>query len=168
MMLYKNTKVKVSSPDEDTDFFDIIASMLQGDTLVRYRFINWLDCVLRTSIDLMKENGFTLAKARSRRYTARTIMDADNANDIAFLANTPIQAESLLHSLERVAGGIDLRVNVDKSVYTCFNQWAVSPLKLVDMFTYLESGVLSTKKDIKTWQPSIDYRSYGRRSYQIK
>ena len=45
--------------------------------------------VLRTSIDLMKENGFTLAKERSRRYPAWTIMDADYVDDIALLTNTP-------------------------------------------------------------------------------
>ena len=33
MMLYKNTKVKVCSPDGDTDYFDIVAGVLQGDTL---------------------------------------------------------------------------------------------------------------------------------------
>ena len=33
MILYKNTKVKVSSLDGDTDFFDIVTGVLQGDTL---------------------------------------------------------------------------------------------------------------------------------------
>ena len=33
MMLYRNTKVKVYSPDGDTDYFDIEAGVLQGDTL---------------------------------------------------------------------------------------------------------------------------------------
>ena len=33
------------------------------------------------------------------------ITDADNADDIAILANTPNQAETLLHSLERAAAG---------------------------------------------------------------
>ena len=64
----------------------------------------------QTSIDLMKENGFTLAKERSRRYPAQTISEADYADDIALLANTPTQAESLLYSLERAAGGIDLKI----------------------------------------------------------
>ena len=32
MMLYKSTKVKVRSSDRDTDFFVIIAGVLQGDT----------------------------------------------------------------------------------------------------------------------------------------
>ena len=54
----------------------------------------------------MKENGCKLAKERSRRYSAQTITDADYANDIPLLANTPAQAKSLLHSLEQAAGGI--------------------------------------------------------------
>ena len=33
MMLYKNTKTKVGSPDGDTHFFDIVAGVLQGDTI---------------------------------------------------------------------------------------------------------------------------------------
>ena len=48
VMLYKNTKVKVSPPDGDTDFFDIA---LQGVTLAPYLFIICLDYVIRTSID---------------------------------------------------------------------------------------------------------------------
>ena len=31
MMLYKNTKVKVHSSDGDTDFFDIMTGVLQGN-----------------------------------------------------------------------------------------------------------------------------------------
>ena len=99
-MLSKNIKVKVCSQDEDTDYFDIVAGVVLGDTLAPYLFIICLDYVLRTSIDLMKENGFKLAKERSRRYSAQTIADMDYANDIALLANSPTQAETLLHSLE--------------------------------------------------------------------
>ena len=39
MILYKNTKVKVCSPDGDTEYFDIVAGILQGDTLAPYLFI---------------------------------------------------------------------------------------------------------------------------------
>ena len=39
MMLYKNTKVKVHSLDGDTDYIDIVAGVLQGDTLAPYLFI---------------------------------------------------------------------------------------------------------------------------------
>ena len=62
MILYKNTKVKVRSTDGDTYFFDIVADVLQGDTLTPYLFIICLDYVFRMSIDLMKENSFTLSK----------------------------------------------------------------------------------------------------------
>ena len=102
----------------------------------------------------MKENGFTLAKVRSRRYPAQTITDADYANDIALLAIIPAQAESLLYTLGQPAGGIGLHVNADKTEYTCFNQSGdISTLKggllkLVDKFTYLGSSVSSTKNDI--------------------
>ena len=33
-ILYKNTKVKVRSPDVVTEYFNIVAGVLQGDTLV--------------------------------------------------------------------------------------------------------------------------------------
>ena len=55
MILYRNTKVKVGSPDGDTDYFDIVAGVLQGDTLTPYLFIICLLYVRRTSIDLRKE-----------------------------------------------------------------------------------------------------------------
>ena len=96
MILYRNTKVKVRSPDGDTDYFDIVAGVLQGDTLTPYLFIICLDFVLRTSIEKIKENGFELTKKRSRRYPAKTITDADYADDIALLANAPAQAATRL------------------------------------------------------------------------
>ena len=122
MILYRNTKVKVRSPGGDTDYFDIVAEVLQGDTLASYLFIICLDYVLRTSIDKIKENGFELTNKRSKRYSTKTITDADYADDIATLANAPAQAETLLHSLEQAAAGIGLHVNAHKTEYMCFNQ----------------------------------------------
>ena len=119
-------------------------------------FIICLDYVLRTSTDLIKENGFKLAKERGRRYSAQTITDADYADDIVLLENTPARAESQLHSLERAAGSIGLHVNTDKTEYMCFNQRGDistlkgGSLKLVDKFTYLGSSASSTEKDINT------------------
>ena len=155
-ILYRNTKVKVCSLDGNTEYFDIVAGVLQVDMLVPYLFIIGLDYVLRTLIDKIKENGFELTKKRSRRYPAKTITDADYADDIAILANTPNQAETLLHSLEQAAAGISLHVNVHKTEYMRFNQTGDistldrTSLKLVDMFTYLGSSVSSTEKDIDT------------------
>ena len=156
MMLYRNTKVKVRSPDRDTNYFGIVAGVLQGDILAPYLFIICLDYMLRTSIDKIKENSFKLTKERSRSYSAKTITDTDYADDIAPLANAPAQAETLLHSLERAAAGIGLYVNAHKTEYMCFNQTGDistlngSSLKLVDKFTYQGSSVSSIKTDIDT------------------
>ena len=72
---------------------------------------------------------------------------------IAIQANTPNQAETLLHSLERAAAGIGLYVSAHKTEHMCFNQAGDistlegTSLKLVDKFTYLGSSVSSTEKD---------------------
>ena len=156
MILYRNTKVKVRSPDGNTEYFDIVARVLQGDTLAPYLFIICLDYVLRTSIDKIEENGFELTKKRSRRYPAKTITVAHNADDIAILANTPNQAETLMHFLKQATAGIGLRVYAHKTEYMSFNQTGDistldgTSLKLVDKFTYLGSSVSSTEKDTDT------------------
>ena len=91
----------------------------------------------------MKENGFNLAKERSRRYLTQTITDVDYADDIALLVNTPTLAESLLYSLGWAAAGIFLHVDADKTEYMSFNQRGNNstlkgdPLKIVAKFTYL-------------------------------
>ena len=82
------------------------------------------------------------------------ITEADYADDVALLANTPNQAETLLHSLERAAASIGPHVNVHKTEYMCYNQTGdISTLagtspKLIDKLTYLGSSVSSTEKDI--------------------
>ena len=74
-------------------------------------------------------------------------MDTDYVDDIALLANTRAQAKTLLYSLERAAGRVDLHVNAHRTEYMCFNQRGDistlngSSLKLVDKFTYQGSSV---------------------------
>ena len=162
MILYGNTKVKVHSSEGDTEYFDIVAGVLRGDTLALYLFIICLDYMLRTSIDKIRENGFELTKKRSRRYPAKTITDTDYTNDIAIQANTPNEVETLWHSLERAAAGIGLHVNAHKMEYMCYNQTGDTstldgtPLKLGNKFTYLESSISSTEKDIDTANEGMD------------
>ena len=66
MMLFNKKKVKVRPPDGDPDYFDIVAGLQQGYTFALYLFIICLENMLRTSIDLMKENGFKLAKEKKQ------------------------------------------------------------------------------------------------------
>ena len=106
-------------------------------------------------IDKIKENGYELTKKRSRRYPAKTITDAGCAHDIAILAYSPNQAETLLHSFERPAAAIGLDVNAHKTEYMCFNQTGDistldgTSLKMVDKFTnrgrsFFQTAVVST------------------------
>ena len=57
MILYENTNVKVHLPNKDTDFLDIVAVVLPGDTLSSYLSIICVDFVNQTSTDLMERNG---------------------------------------------------------------------------------------------------------------
>ena len=100
--------MKVRSPDGDTEYFDIVAGVLQGDTLAHTSLSSVYTTCLEHRLIKIIENGFELAKKRSRRYPAKII---DYADDIAILVNTPNQAETLLHSLEQAATGIGLHVN---------------------------------------------------------
>ena len=141
MMLYKNTKVKVHSTDGDRLLWHFCRHSLRGYVSpILFHNLLWL-CSL---------------KGRSRQYSTQTIMNANYTDDIVLLANTPTQAESLLHSLKQAAGGIDRHVNADKTEYMYFNQRGNitqnggSP-KPVDKFTCLRSSASSTKNDINTW-----------------
>ena len=150
-MLYRNTKVKVRSPDGDTDNFDIAAGVLQGDILAPYLFIICLDYVLRTSIDKMKENGFKLTKERSRRYPAQRNYGRGLHRQHSASGRFTAQAGTLQHSLERATTG-----TAHKTEYMCFNQRGdistlnSSSLKLLDKFTYLRISVSSIETDINT------------------
>ena len=144
----------------------IILSFLGGNFIVppfiyifciRYIYIYiYIYLLYKIGIDRIKENSFKLKKERSRRYPTHTIMDVDYANDIAFLAKTPTQPKTLLHSLQGASAGIGLHVNSGKMEYVCFTQrgdistlnWRF--LQLVDKFTYFGRSISSTEKDINT------------------
>ena len=104
-------------------------------------------------------------------YNKKLSMDSHHTDDIVLLANTPAQAESLLHSLEQAAGGVGLHVNANKTEYMCFNQRGNistlngGSLKLVNNFTYLGSSISSTEK---YGLLLIGYPSYGSQTYLIK
>ena len=66
MILYRNTKVKVRSPDGDTNYFDIVAGVLQEETLAPHLFIICLDYVLRTSIDKNQRKRFRVDKQKKQ------------------------------------------------------------------------------------------------------
>ena len=82
--MYENTRAKVITPDGETDFFQIKAGVLQGDTLAPYLFAIVLDHVLRkTFLGRESELGFKLQRQRSRRNPAVIVTDLDFADDLA-------------------------------------------------------------------------------------
>ena len=104
-------------------------------------------------VDLVKENGFT-PKIPKADDTPHKLIDTGYSNDIALLANSPIQAESWLHSLEPATGGIGLHVNADKMEFMSFNQKGVistrngGSLKLEDKFISLRNSISATENVI--------------------
>ena len=61
----------------------------------------------QTSIDLIKENDFTLKKkVRSKRFSAKPLKDADYEDNLVLLENAPAQEESRLSNQEEESGGI--------------------------------------------------------------
>ena len=94
---YENTKAKVITPNGETALFEIVAGVLQGDTLAPYIFAIVLDFVMRKAIgDREEELGFQLQRRRSRRVHPVVITDLDFADDIALLSQQIEQAQELL------------------------------------------------------------------------
>ena len=120
--VYRNVKAKVKSPDGDTDFFDILAGVLQGDTLAPCIFVIVLDYAMRQAIEGKEEElGLTLYPRQSRRIPAQSITDLDFADDIVLLSNNIEQAKRLLNRVEQECKKIGLRMNAKKTKSMFFN-----------------------------------------------
>ena len=77
MMRYKKSIAIVLSFDDDADFFDIAAGVLQRYTLAPYLFLNCRDYILRKSTDINKRKLFRTKKVRRSRYPAKIIIDTE-------------------------------------------------------------------------------------------
>ena len=154
MTMYKNIQVFVRSPDGDAEFFDIIAGVLQGDTLAPYLFIIVLDYVLR-NLDQNKTLGFTLRKQLSRRYPAEMLTDADFDNVLVILSDKIRNAAKLLKILETAVASVGLYMNTTKTKLIAVNTEGIitaqngCDLKQVKDFNYLDSKVISSENDIQ-------------------
>ena len=80
------------TPDGETDFFEIAAGVLQGDTLALHIFIVTLDYALREATK-DTSTGFMLEKREGSRKPAVYITDTDLANDLALISNYMEQAQ---------------------------------------------------------------------------
>ena len=146
--------MQVLKPDGETDFFEVIAGVLQGDTLAPFLFIIALDYALREATK-DKTTGFMLQERQSSRKPATYITDADFADDLALLSNDMVQAQTLLTRLETAAETIGLHLNIKKTEYMLINQADTGlktlgdkTLKKVDDFKYLGSWIANSRNDM--------------------
>ena len=102
VMLYKNTKVKVQSPDEDAHFFDIVTGVLPKPRTLnvdRFNERKWLYTGKGKKQTIPRTNDYgrrlRLWHSSSGKYTP--------------------QAHILLHSLEKAADAKGLHVKVGKT-----------------------------------------------------
>ena len=157
-LLYTGTKAKVLSPGGETEYFLILAGVLQGDTLTPYIFTIMIDYAMRQAIgNDAPELGFNLDRKRSRRHNPNVITDLDFADDIALVAEELEQAQDFLHCVQENAAKIGLHLNSDKTEFMSFNQVQDTVLKTVnnenikkvDNFKYLGAWIDDTANDVK-------------------
>ena len=158
-LMYEGTKAKVISPDGESDLFEILAGVLQGDTLAPYLFAIVIDYCMRKAISGDEERlGFTLEQRKSRRVGSKNITDVDFADDIALLSEDIRTATELLHRVESAAANIGLFVNVDKTKVMTLNieeqagdllSRSGGTIENVEDFIYLGSWIDGTERDIK-------------------
>ena len=118
------------SPDGDTEYFRILAGVMQRDTLAPFLFVIVLDYALRQAINGKEsELGFTLHERRSRRSAPTCICDLDFADDIVLISNEIDQAKELLHRVENECRKVSLGLNAGKTKGMFFN------IKFLPIFT---------------------------------
>ena len=154
-VLYSNTKSTILTPDGETEPFDILAGILQGDTLAPFLFIIVIDYIMRVSVDRIKECGLLYQPRKSSRYPALHITDADFADDIALLSDNLTNAQALLSALESAANCTGLYLNETKTECIPINirnrqeikTLTNNMLKFVDDYKYLGSHIMDSEKD---------------------
>ena len=155
--IYAGTRAKVCSPDGETEYFDITAGILQGDTLAPFLFVIALDYALRRAIVGREEElGFTLVPRRSRRVHPVMVTDLDFADDIALISDTANKANNLLLTVEKECRNIGLNLNNKKTKVLIYNSNNTTlkttdgdTLETKNDFKYLGSWISSTEQDMK-------------------
>ena len=117
--MYKDTYVKVLTPEGETNAFKIDTGVLQGDLLAPFLFIIALDYALRSSIII--SDGLTLKPRRNSRYPAEKLADLDYADDIALLEDCIEAAQDLLKRVENAYQEVGLHLNASKTKYMHLN-----------------------------------------------
>ena len=120
-------------------------------------FIVSLDFILKTLLDQIKGNVFTIKKLKTKNCPSEIIKDAVYPDDLALLNNSPSKAKSRLHSLEHESRRYCIFLEPISTL-------SGRPLNLADNFTYLGRNISSAESDVKIRQRRglllVSYRSY--------
>ena len=156
--IYENTQSKVTTPDGETNYFEVKRGVLQGDTLAPYLFAIVIDFIMcKTYENHEIELGFKLQRRRSTRHPDVTVTDLDFADDLALITEEIEQGQEVLNRLETEAEGVGLLCNAKKTEVQVINQTppviitskSGDQLKVVDNFKYLGSWIKSSENDLK-------------------
>ena len=113
---YTNTRAKVITADGETEEIDILAWVLQGDTLAPFLFAIVLDYAMRQATEGQERDlGFIITPRKSQRTPAVTLTDLDFADDICLLCNQIQQARKLLSRVEKECDKVGLGLNAKKT-----------------------------------------------------
>ena len=157
-ILYTGTKAQVLTPDGITELFDILAGVLQGDTLAPYIFVIVVDYCMHIALDAHPELGFTLTPARSRRVKSVHCSDVEFADDIGLIADSIEDMQKILTNVETAANAVGLHMNVGKTKYLTINLEGQDPeilansgdpIEKKENFLYLGSWIMNSENDIK-------------------
>ena len=111
------------------------------------------------SVDTIKNKGFEIKPRQSSRHPAEYLTDKDFADDIAFVSESLVNAQSLIQSLEQASKCVGLYLNENKTEYV--NKCNIDSnfliktinstlLQMVSDYVYLGSYIYSSEKDFTT------------------
>ena len=153
-LMYNVTRARVLTPDGNTDYFEILAAVLQGNTLAPFLIAIVLDYAMGQAIDGKEEKlTFKLDRRRSRQQNPTVITETDFADDNALITEDMNQAQELLTRVEIESCKIGLNYTTLEVIhYNQVNSVPVlakdgSTIKTVDNFKYLGAWMLSSGKD---------------------
>ena len=155
MSLYTNTAACVRTSSGCTDEFDTTSGVLQGDTLAPYLFVIVMDYILRTS--LTPEDGYTVRRRLSSRWTAVKIPILAYADDAALMSDDSDAAQRQLYRFETASAKVGLRLNASKTKvmyigdipHTAICTTAGINLQACDDFCYLGCNVADGRSAIQ-------------------
>ena len=156
--MYENTRAKVTSPDGETDLFELFGQCSSGGYTCSLLVCDSSRLCLENSNRWQRGRPrIPSGEEKSRRGQSEVITDFDFADDIALLSEEIQQAQELLSRVETSVGKVGLRMNASKTKYMSFNHNGNiniqtndgTKLEKVSDFKYLGALMESSEKDVK-------------------